>query len=256
MRKPPSVPMVRLESRCASVSQNGQAVRVNCHRVPQQPQDNSRRRPVSAPTSCAIAGSDPHVGQYLRPHRSSSRQAANASITGRSHLAMAVHARYRNSPWCSDVSVASAARASTTRAVRSGAPRRSLASARALVVSQPAASAGCASAGTTDDRPPHRHSRAAARQRRSPRGNRPTRGSQGAPRRAAPTHARPARRGPRPAGGRDVPPATTSGSHPQCRPSTGCGVGRTGNRRAARPKRKMVAAISPIEMPHSTTDGV
>ena len=51
-------------------------------RVLQQPQERSRKRPGSTPTSWAIAGRDPHVGQYLRSHRSSSRQPSKAFTRG------------------------------------------------------------------------------------------------------------------------------------------------------------------------------
>ena len=40
-------------------------------------------RPGSTPTSCAIAGAEPQVGQWFRSQRSSSRQPSNAFTTGR-----------------------------------------------------------------------------------------------------------------------------------------------------------------------------
>ena len=64
----------------------------------------------------------------------------------------------------------------------------------------------------------------------------------------------PARRGQRAAGGTNGPPATDPGSSAQC-PSMGCALESTGIRRAPKAKRKIVAAIRPIEMPHSTVDG-
>ena len=45
MRRPGSPSMVTLASRCESVSQNGQPVRLNCQRVPQQPHESRRRAP-------------------------------------------------------------------------------------------------------------------------------------------------------------------------------------------------------------------
>jgi hypothetical protein len=63
MRKPGSDCTVITERRCDSFSQNGQAVRRYRQRVPQQPQARNRLWPGSMPTSHAIAGSEPQVGQ-------------------------------------------------------------------------------------------------------------------------------------------------------------------------------------------------
>ena len=59
--------------------------------------------------------------------------------------------------------------------------------------------------------------------------------------------------GERPEVGMRLQPANPESSA-QCA-SLGSGRERTGIRRAARPKRKIVAAIRPIETPHSTIDG-
>ena len=235
MRRPGSSSMVTLASRCASVSQNGQPVRLNCQRVPQQPHESRRLRPGSAPTSWAIAGRDPHVGQYRRSHRSSSRQPSKAFTTGRRNRAIAVHARYRNSPGNAGVSVSSPSRKSTMRRETCGlAPQFRVERAGLRREASRRRSGGQSFrealppfAHPVRDRRRRRRSTAAAHRRESRRGNPPSRECARRGRRSPPPRDRPARRGRRPAGGTNAPPASDPASSAQCA-SLGSARERTG----------------------------
>ena len=101
---------------------------------------------------------------------------------------------------------------------------------------------------------PRWSSAGAARPLENRRRSRPSREWPQCRSRDRPPRDRPARKSARPAGGRNARPASRPRSSTQWLSLVSC-RGRTGNSRAPRPNRKIVAAIRPIEMPHSKIDG-
>ena len=228
----------------------------------------SSRRPATAsgrgpcPISWPIPGPAPQLGQWPRSQRSSSRQRPKAATTGSRERRIAVQPRNRRRPGVAGAHESSPSRKSTTWAGARSVPRSSKSSA-------PTSPAGASTEGSDASRrtrattmlpadsssigtvslrssgtPARNSSRYASKEGT-------TESSETTPS-AARSDLR-AELGDSPEVG--VPLQPPLPGQPAQWPSLASGLGRSGMRRTPSPNRKIVAAISPTEIPHSTSDG-